>query len=84
MIGLLGPRYTKPGLQAGKNRAHHKYKQNTEMTDCLQAGYSITRQFVVAVFCLYLWYARFFPPLVRAKYILGLTLGNAGNLHCYK
>ena len=34
----LGPRHTKPGLQAGKNRAHHKYKQNIAMTGCLQAG----------------------------------------------
>ena len=30
-----GPRYTKPGLQAEKKRAHHKYKKNIAMTDCL-------------------------------------------------
>ena len=49
----LGTRYTKPGLQAAKKKkkqAHHK----SAMTDCLQAGYSITRQSVIAIFFLYL------------------------------
>ena len=39
MIGwektVLGPRYTKPGLQAEKNQAHYKYKNNIAMMDCL-------------------------------------------------
>ena len=35
-------------------------KQNLAMMDCLQAGYSITRQSVIAIFFLYLWWARFF------------------------
>ena len=30
------------------------------MTDCLQAGYSITRQSVIDIFFLCLWYALFF------------------------
>ena len=30
------------------------------MTDCLQAGYSITTQSVITIIFLYLWYARFF------------------------
>ena len=53
-VFALGLRYTKPGLQAEKNRAHYKYKKNIAMTDCLQAGYSITRQSVIALFFLYL------------------------------
>ena len=35
-----------------KKRAHHKYKENIAMTDCLQAGYSITRQSVIAIIIL--------------------------------
>ena len=54
----LGPRYTKPGLQAEKKRIHHKYKKNIATTHCLQAGYSITRQSDIAIFFLYLWWAR--------------------------
>ena len=46
----LGPRYTKPGLKAAKIRAHHKYKKNIAMTDCLQAGQS-----VIAIFSLYIY-----------------------------
>ena len=29
----IGPRYSKPGLQAEKERAHNKYKKNIAMTD---------------------------------------------------
>ena len=29
----LGRRYTKPGLKAGKKRAHHKCQRNIAMTD---------------------------------------------------
>ena len=32
MSGLLGPRYTKPGLQAEKDLAHHKYKKKIART----------------------------------------------------
>ena len=62
--GDQGPRYTNPGLQAEKKiRAHHKYKKNIAVTDCLQAGYSITRQPVIAIFFFFFYfcYARFFP-----------------------
>ena len=31
--------YTKPRLQAEKKRAHHKYKKNIAMMDCLVVGY---------------------------------------------
>ena len=34
------------------------------MTDCLQAGCRITRQYVIAIFFLYWWWARVFPPVV--------------------
>ena len=33
-IVVLGPRYTKLGLQAGKNQARQEYKNNIAMTDC--------------------------------------------------
>ena len=33
--------YTKPGLQAEKNRAHHKYKENLAMMDCLDILYPV-------------------------------------------
>ena len=57
--------YTKPGLQAEKSRADH----------CLKAGYRITRQSVIAYpFCIYGVLDFFYPPPVRAKYILGLSL----------
>ena len=49
-----------PDCRRKKNRAHHQYKKNIAMTDCFQAGYSITRQSVVAIFFLYLWCARSF------------------------
>ena len=60
LLTILGPRYTKPELQAEKNRAHHKHKENIEMMGCLQVEYSITRQSVITKFFLYLWWARFF------------------------
>ena len=44
----------------GKNRAHHKYKKNIAMTDCLVILCPAWRQSVFAIFCLYLWCARFF------------------------
>ena len=47
--------WPKPGLQAEKGRA----------PDCLQAGYSITRQSTIDISFLYLWCVRFFPPAVR-------------------
>ena len=59
-VSVLSPKYTKPALQAEKNWAYRRYKRNIAMTDCLQAGYNITRQSVIAVFFLYLWWARFF------------------------
>ena len=70
-LNRLGPRYTKPGLQGEKNRAHHKYKQNVAMTDCLQSGYSITRQSVIAISFLYLWWARFFSASSLGLVYLG-------------
>ena len=61
---FLGRRYTctstKPGLQAEKNRAHHKYKKNIAMTNCLVILYPAWRQSVIAISFLYLWCARFF------------------------
>ena len=51
----IGLRHTNPGLLEEKNRAHHKYKKNVAMTGCLQAGYSVTRESVIAIFFLYLW-----------------------------
>ena len=56
----LGPRYPNPGLQAEKDRAHHKYKENIAMTDCLVILYPAWRQSVIAIFFSYLWWDRFF------------------------
>ena len=55
-MSLLGLKYTKPGLQAEKNQAHHKYKKNIHvaMTDCLVILYPASRQPVFAKFvCIY-------------------------------
>ena len=46
------------------------------MMGCLQAGQSITRQSFIAIFFLYLRWAQFFPPAVRALYILGLSVSD--------
>ena len=47
------------------------------MTNCLQAGYNITRQPAIAIFFLYLWCARlffvFFSPSVGDYYIFSLS-----------
>ena len=60
LSGRLGPRYTKPGQQAEKNRARHKYKKKMAMTDCLIILHPAWKKSVVAIFCLYLWWAWFF------------------------
>ena len=57
---VLGRKYTMPGLQAEKNnnkRAHHKYKKNIAMTDCLIILCPACRQPVIAIsiFCLCFW-----------------------------
>ena len=46
----LGPRYTKPGLQAEKHEHTINSKRIIVMTDCLQAGYGITRQSAITIF----------------------------------
>ena len=48
-------RCTELRLQVEKNRAHHKNKKNIAIADCLLAGYSITRQSVIATFSSYFW-----------------------------
>ena len=49
------------------NRAFHKYKDNIAMTDCLRAGYSITKQSVIAIFfVVFIVCSVFFSPVVRA------------------
>ena len=48
------------GLLAKKKTNTPWIQKNIAMTDCLQAGYSITRQSVTAIFFLYLWCASFF------------------------
>ena len=63
-----------------KSRAHHRYKKNIATTDCLQAGYSITRQPVISIFYLYLWYARFFfSPAVRTLLISSALISGRQN-----
>ena len=63
----LGPRYKKPGLQAEKNWAHHKYKQYSD--DGL-SGYTVSsltavrHRYILFVFMVSLVF--FFPPAVRA------------------
>ena len=42
-----------------KNRAHHNYKKNIAVTDCLVILNPAWRHSVIAVFFLYLWWARF-------------------------
>ena len=56
----------RPGCRRKKKRAQHKYQMNRAVTDFLQAGYNITRQSIIAIFFLCLWWARLFPPVVRA------------------
>ena len=62
----LGPKYTKPGLQAEKNRAHHKYKKNIAITDCLVILYQLegSRSSLYSI-CIYSKLG-FFSPAVRA------------------
>ena len=57
-----------------QKRTEHtiKYKQNIAMTDCLQAGCCITRQSIIAIFFLYLWYTRFFSACIPGLVYLQL------------
>ena len=56
-LHVLGPRYTRPGLQAVTNQVHHKYKKNIAMTDCLVLLNPAWRQPVIVIFFLYFWCA---------------------------
>ena len=46
VIKILGRKYTKPGLQAEKNRAHHKYKKNYYSDDGLPSSWIQYNQMV--------------------------------------
>ena len=70
----LRPKIYQARTAGGKKQAHHKYKKNIAMTDCLQAGYSITRQSVIAFLFVLMVSPVFFPPTVWALYILGFSL----------
>ena len=67
---------TKPGLQVEKNRAHHKYKKNVVITDCLVILYSTWRQPIISIFCLCLWWARFFSACSSGLVYLGPKMVN--------
>ena len=72
VLNSLGPRYTKPGLQVEKKtELTINSKKIIAMTGSLVILYPTWRQSVIAIYFLYLWWAGFFPPAVRALYILG-------------
>ena len=45
---VLGPRYTKPRLQAEKKRAHHKYKEYSDYG--LPSSWTVRRCYILSVF----------------------------------
>ena len=59
------------GTAAEKNRIQHRYKKNIAMTDRLVILYQVWRQSVIAIFCLYLWGARFFSACTPGLIYLG-------------
>ena len=60
-----------PQLMWTKPSSPRIQKKNIALTDCAQAGYSITRQSVIAIFFLFLWCARFFSACSPGLVYLG-------------
>ena len=92
----LGPRCTKPGLQAGKKkRAHHKYRKNNYSSDGLPSSWiHQTVGHLFFSFCIYGYLGFFFRlqsglsiswalelPLTRSRYLLKFFGEIKRNIH---